>query len=59
MRALWPGAVVREVESTGSTARDAALARSYAATMRYVPGLYGVAYDALLHARARRRRSRR
>ncbi|WP_233899075.1 MGDG synthase family glycosyltransferase [Pseudonocardia dioxanivorans] len=50
MRALWPRAVVREVESTGSTARDAALARSYAATMRYVPGLYGVAYDALLHA---------
>ena len=50
MRALWPRTVVREVESTGSVARDTSLARSYAATMRYAPGLYGVAYDALLHA---------
>ncbi|MFB9743421.1 glycosyltransferase [Pseudonocardia sulfidoxydans] len=50
MRALWPRAVVREVESTGSTARDASLARSYAVTMRWAPGLYGAAYDVLLHA---------
>jgi len=50
MRALWPRTVVREVESTGSRARDTSLARSYAATMRFAPGLYGVAYDALLHA---------
>ncbi|WP_253258573.1 glycosyltransferase [Pseudonocardia sp. N23] len=50
MRALWPRTVVREVESTGSAHRDATLARSYAATMRWAPGLYGVAYDALLHA---------
>ncbi|MGD9991382.1 MGDG synthase family glycosyltransferase [Pseudonocardia sp.] len=50
MRALWPRTLVREVESTGSTARDVSLARSYAATMRWAPGLYGAAYDALLHA---------
>lgn len=50
MRALWPRTVVREVESTGNAHRDTSLARSYAATMRWAPGLYGVAYDALLHA---------
>ncbi|HEY0814223.1 MAG TPA: glycosyltransferase [Pseudonocardia sp.] len=52
MRALWPQARVREVESVGPR-RDALLRESYALVMRTAPGLYGLAYDALTaHPRA-------
>lgn len=47
VRALWPAAMVREVESTGRPGRDALLARSYAAAMRFAPWLYGIGYDVL------------
>ncbi len=49
MRALWPDAQVVEVETTGVGGgwRDPLLRVSYAATMRFAPGLYGFAYDTL------------
>ena len=49
MRELWPGAEVHEVESTAGPVRDRILQRSYAATMRFAPGLYGLGYDLLVH----------
>ncbi|GAA1833144.1 glycosyltransferase [Pseudonocardia ailaonensis] len=49
MRELWPEAEVHEVESTSGPVRDRVLTRSYATTMRYAPGLYGLGYDLLVH----------
>jgi UDP-N-acetylglucosamine:LPS N-acetylglucosamine transferase len=46
MRALWPAARIREVESVGP-GRDRLLRGAYALVMRAAPGLYGLAYDAL------------
>jgi UDP-N-acetylglucosamine:LPS N-acetylglucosamine transferase len=55
MRALWPQAHVREVESTGSPWRDRLLAASWAVTMRRAPWLYGLGYGLLVrHARIAR-----
>ncbi|MDN5919951.1 MAG: galactosyldiacylglycerol synthase [Pseudonocardia sp.] len=48
MRALWPDAVVREVESTGGPARDRLLGAAYAVVMRRAPWLYGLGYDLLV-----------
>ncbi|GAA4556057.1 MGDG synthase family glycosyltransferase [Pseudonocardia xishanensis] len=48
MRELWPAAEVREVESTAGPVRDRVLQRSYAVTMRFAPGLYGLGYDLLV-----------
>ncbi|GAA2873156.1 galactosyldiacylglycerol synthase [Pseudonocardia halophobica] len=52
MRELWPAAEVHEVESASGGrrggVRDAVLRRSYAATMRWAPGLYGLGYDLLV-----------
>lgn len=50
MRAVWPAAVVHEVERTGrgGRRRDRVLEGAYALVMRRAPGLYGLAYDALV-----------
>ncbi|MFR9801395.1 MGDG synthase family glycosyltransferase [Pseudonocardia sp. RS010] len=52
MRELWPAAEVHEVESASGGRRgglrDAVLRRSYAVTMRWAPGLYGIGYDLLV-----------
>ena len=50
MRARWPDAAVREVESTGGARRDRLLAAAYAAVMRHAPVLYGIGYDVLVRA---------
>lgn len=50
MRARWPAATVREVESTGDTRRDRLLATAYAIVMRHAPVLYGIGYGLLLGA---------
>src|SRR5690349_3606587 len=48
MRALWPAARIREIESTGSIRRDRLLRGAYAVTMRRAPRLYGLGYDLLV-----------
>src|SRR5690242_20136165 len=48
MRALWPSARVREVETTGGPRRDRLLERSWAVTMRLAPWAYGLGYDLLV-----------
>lgn len=48
MRARWPQARVREVESTGGARRDRLLATAYAVVMRRAPALYGIGYDMLV-----------
>jgi UDP-N-acetylglucosamine:LPS N-acetylglucosamine transferase len=48
MRALWPGARIREVESTGGAHRDRLIRTAYAVTMRRAPRLYGLGYDLLV-----------
>ncbi len=48
MRALWPAAVVTEVETVaGGPRRTALLTAAYRVVMRSAPGLYGLAYDVL------------
>jgi UDP-N-acetylglucosamine:LPS N-acetylglucosamine transferase len=48
MRALWPTARIREVESTGGARRDRLLRGAYAVTMHRAPRLYGLGYDLLV-----------
>ncbi len=48
MRALWPAAVVREVEGTADPRRDRFLAAAWAVTMRRAPWLYGLGYGLLV-----------
>ena len=51
MRALWPDAVVCEVEGTAAPRRDRFLAAAWAHTMRRAPWLYGIGYGLLVRCR--------